>query len=194
MKYQILYIDPPWSYKDKALAGNRGACCKYPVLSIEDIKNLPIKDIADDNSVLFLWVTMPKLNEVFDVIKSWGFEYKTCAFTWVKRNKIASSWFMGMGSWTRANSELCLLATRGKPKRVSGGVSAIIDTPIEGHSKKPNIVRNKIIELCGDLPRIEIFARQKIDGWNCVGNDINGKDIRESLREITNVQVNSFGG
>lgn len=171
-KYKIIYADPAWSYKDKALAGNRGACCKYDVMSIEDIKNLPVKDLADDDCVLFMWVTMPKLNEVFDVIKAWGFEYKTCAFTWVKRNKKSPSWFFGMGRWTRANAELCLLATKGKPRRISGGVSSIIDTPIEGHSKKPNITRDKIVELLGDVPRVELFARQKCSGWDAWGNEI----------------------
>jgi len=171
-KYNIIYADPAWSYKDKARAGNRGAECKYPTQSIEWISSMPVKDIADDDCVLFMWVTMPKLNECFDVITSWGFEYKTCAFTWVKRNKISDSWFMGMGSWTRANSELCLLATKGKPQRVSAGVHSVVDTPIERHSKKPDCVRNKIIELCGDLPRIELFARQKVDGWDCWGNEV----------------------
>jgi N6-adenosine-specific RNA methylase IME4 len=172
-KYQIIYADPPWSYVDKALAGNRGAICKYPVMNIDDIKKLPINEMSDENCILFLWVTMPKLNEVFEVIKSWGFEYKTVAFTWVKRNKKSPSWFWGMGRWTRANAELCLLATKGKPKRVSAAISSIIDTPIEGHSKKPDIVRNKIVELTGKgLARIELFARQKTEGWDVWGNEV----------------------
>ena len=182
-KYNIIYADPPWSYRDKALAGNRGACCKYPVMSIEDICKLNIKEIVADNCVLFIWVTMPKLNECFDVIKSWGFEYKTCAFTWVKKNKKSDSWFWGMGSWTRANAELCLLATKGKPTRVSAKVHSIIDTPIEEHSKKPDIVRDKIVELCGDLPRIELFARQKTEGWDVWGNEVES-DINLSVDKI----------
>lgn len=115
---------------------------------------------------------MPKLNECFKVIESWGFKYKTCAFVWVKNNKKSNSFFMGMGRWTRANAELCLIATKGKPKRISAGVHSIINTPIEYHSKKPDIVRDKILELCGDLPRIELFARQEIKGWDCFGNKI----------------------
>lgn len=133
---------------------------------------MPIKDISEDNCILFLWVTMPKLNECFKVIESWGFKYKTCAFVWVKNNKKSNSFFMGMGRWTRANAELCLIATKGKPKRISAGVHSIINTPIEYHSKKPDIVRDKILELCGDLPRIELFARQEIKGWDCFGNKI----------------------
>ena len=98
-KYNIILCDPPWSYNDKALAGNRGACCKYTVMNIDDIKYLPIHEIADKNCLLFLWITMPKLNEVFDVIKAWGFEYKTVAFTCVKKYKNGDN-FMGMGRWT----------------------------------------------------------------------------------------------
>lgn len=173
-KYQIIYADPPWTYRDKALAGNRGAGCKYPIMSLEDIKNLNVAGGGriDENCLLFIWVTMPKLDECFEVIKAWGFEYKTVAFTWVKRNKKAPSWFWGMGRWTRANAELCLLATRGKPKRISAAVSSIIDTPIEGHSKKPDIVRDRIIQLVGDLPRLELFARQKTEGWDVWGNEV----------------------
>jgi N6-adenosine-specific RNA methylase IME4 len=171
-KYQIIYADPPWSYKDKALAGNRGAGCKYNVMESKEIAELPIQEISEKDCILFIWVTMPKLNECFDLIKVWGFEYKTCAFTWVKKNKKADSWFWGMGSWTRANAEICLLATKGKPKRISAGVHSIIDTPIEEHSKKPNEARNRIIKLCGDIPRIELFARQKVDGWDCWGDEV----------------------
>jgi N6-adenosine-specific RNA methylase IME4 len=170
-KYNIIYADPPWSYKDKALSGNRGAGCKYPTQSADWINSLPVKDIADKDCILFLWVTMPKLNECFDLIKEWGFEYKTCAFTWVKRNKIATTWFMGMGRWTRANAEICLLATKGNPKRINAGVHSVIDTPIEKHSKKPDITKQRIIELVGDLPRIELFARQKSEGWDVWGNE-----------------------
>ena len=171
-KYQIIYADPPWSYRDKALAGNRGAGCKYNTQSKDWIDNLPVHDLADKDCALFLWVTMPKLNECWDLIKMWGFEYKTVAFTWVKKNKRQDSWFWGMGRWTRANAELCLLATKGKPKRVSAGVHSVIDTPIEKHSKKPNIVRNRIVELLGDLPRVELFAREKTEGWDIWGNEV----------------------
>ena len=166
-----MLIDPAWSYNDKALAGNRGACCKYPVMNIDDIKKLPINSIAEDDCIMFLWVTMPKLNEVFDVIKAWGFEYKTVAFTWVKKYRNGDN-FMGMGRWTRANAELCLLATKGKPKRISASVRQIIETIPERHSKKPDIVREKIVELCGDLPRIELFARERADGWSSWGNEL----------------------
>ena len=171
-KYQIIYADPPWSYRDKASSGNRGASFKYDVQDHKWICNLPVENISDDNCVLFLWITMPQLPNVFEVIKEWGFVFKTCAFTWVKRNKLQPSWFWGMGNWTRANSELCLLATKGKPKRVSAAVHSVVDTPIEKHSKKPDVVKDRIVQLCGDLPRIELFARQRTQGWDSWGNEV----------------------
>lgn len=171
-KYNIIYADPPWSYRDKANAGKRGACHKYSTQSKEWIEKLPVNDLTDNDCILFLWVTMPKLNEVFDLFPKWGFEYKTCAFTWVKKNKKTDSWFWGMGRWTRANAELCLLATKGKPKRINAGISSIIDERVGQHSKKPDIVRDKIVELCGDIPRIELFARQKTPGWDVWGNEV----------------------
>lgn len=171
-RYAIIYADPPWSYRDKALAGKRGAGCKYSTQADDWVKHLPIQSISADDCALFLWITMPKLDMVFDIITHWGFEYKTAAFTWVKRNKLASSWFWGMGNWTRSNPELCLLATKGHPKRVSAAVHSVVDEPIERHSKKPSIVRERIVNLMGDLPRIELFARQGSPGWDVWGNEI----------------------
>lgn len=171
-KYEVIYADPPWSYRDKALAGHRGACCKYAVMNTEDmIKAFPINEIAADNCVLFMWVTMPKLNECFELIEAWGFTYKTCAFTWIKLNKKSDTLFWGMGRWTRANAELCLLATKGAPKRASASVHSVVLSKIEEHSKKPVEVRQRIVELCGDVPRIELFARQAAAGWDCWGNE-----------------------
>ena len=171
-KYQIIYADPPWSYKDKALAGNRGAGCKYPTQDEDWLKKLPVKSIADENCLLFLWVTMPKLDVCFDLIREWGFAYKTCAFTWVKKNKQTDSWFWGMGNWTRANAELCLLAIKGKPKRICAGVHSVVDSPIGAHSAKPHEVRDRIVKLVGDLPRVELFARNSAEGWDHWGNEI----------------------
>ena len=189
-KYNIIYADPPWTYRDKAQAGQRGVEFKYPTMSIEDIKNLPIHNIADDDCILFLWVTFPLLQEGLDTIKAWGFTYKTIGFNWVKKNKKSiETNFWGMGNWTRSNSEICLLAIKGKPKRISASVHSVIETyetetiesPIEKHSKKPDIVRYRIEELCGDLSRIELFAREKVDGWDSLGFDIDGKNICDSL-------------
>lgn len=171
-KYNIIYADPPWTYKDKASAGKRGASYKYMVQDQNWICNLPVQNITADHCVLFIWTTMPQLPNVFEVINSWGFVYKTCGFTWVKKNKIKDSWFMGMGNWTRSNSELCLLAVKGKPKRVNASILSVIDTPIESHSKKPDAVKDHIVTLCGNLPRIELFARQRTQGWDVWGNEL----------------------
>lgn len=141
-------------------------------MSADEICSLPVDDIAAENSVLFLWTTFPNLQESFRVIEAWGYKYSTAAFVWVKRNKKAMSWFMGLGYWTRANAEICLLATKGKSKRISKSVRQVIDSPIEHHSKKPDETRERIVELMGDLPRIELFARQKTDGWDVWGNEV----------------------
>ena len=173
-KYNIIYADPPWSYKawtgkgkDKKTAENH-----YPCMKRENIQNLPIPQISAEHCVLLLWVTFPCLEEGLELIPKWGFTYKTCGFVWVKKNKISDSWFWGLGHWTRANAEICLLATKGTPKRASKSVHQICEARIREHSRKPDEIRNKIVELCGDLPRIELFARQKIDGWDCWGNEI----------------------
>lgn len=174
-KYNIIYADPPWQYKVWSKKGNgRSAESHYKTLALKDIVNMKdfINDISANNCVLFIWITYPCLKEAINVIEEWGFTYKTCGFAWVKRNKKANSWFWGMGYWTRANSELCLIATKGKIKRISRKVHQIIETPIEEHSKKPAIVRDKIVELMGDLPRIELFAREKTDGWDVWGNEV----------------------
>ena len=112
------------------------------------------------------------LNNHKHLIRAWGFRYKTVAFVWLKRNRKSPSWFYGMGYWTRSNAEICLLATRGKPKRQSAGVHQFIISPIEQHSKKPDEARDKILALMGDLPRVELFARQKTPGWDAWGNEI----------------------
>ena len=172
-KYQIVLADPPWCYKDKSKSHGGGAESHYSCMSIQDICNLPIKDIADENCILFIWVTMPMLEEVFNVIKAWGFIYKTCGFTWVKRNNNTPGFFMGMGRWTRQNAELCLIATKGKPKRMNAGIRSVIDVVRGKHSQKPDIVKQRIVELMGQLPRIELFARKKEnDGWDYFGNEV----------------------
>ena len=150
-------------------------------MTVEEICELPVQKFAADNCALFLWVTFPKLEEAFEVIKAWGFEYKTVAFVWIKQTKKSGQWFTGLGWWTRNNAEVCLIATKGHPKRISKGVHTVVDTPIEAHSKKPDEVRKRIVRLVGDIPRAELFAREESPGWYCLGNEIDGMDIRESL-------------
>jgi len=181
--YNIIYADPPWSYDDKAL--NRGGALRhYQTMSVKDICQLPILNIAADDCALFMWGAWPKLYESKMVIDAWGFNFKTCAFVWIKTNKrtnpdqsvlfAADSFdsFWGMGRWTRANTEFCLLSTRGNPQRQSASVHQIIYAPVAKHSKKPNETKTRILQLMGDLPRIELFSRQQTNGWDSWGNEI----------------------
>jgi N6-adenosine-specific RNA methylase IME4 len=184
-KYNIIYADPPWQYKVYAKKGKgRSAENHYHTMSIEEIRSLPVKRIAADDCILFLWVTFPCLPEGLSVMENWGFSYKTCGFNWVKRNRKADTFFLGLGFWTRSNSEICLLGTKGKPKRVSKAVPQICDARIMEHSRKPDEIRSRIVNLCGDIPRIELFARQRMEGWDCLGDEIDGKDIRKAILEI----------
>lgn len=171
-KYNIIYADPPWKYRDKATSGRRGAIYKYPTMSINEICNMPIRSISADNCALFIWTTAPMIDKCFDVIRNWGFCYKTIAFVWIKENKKSKSLFWGMGNWTRANAEICLLATKGKPQRISASVHSVIVSPIEQHSKKPDETRKRIVDLLGDQSKIELFARCQSDGWDCWGNEV----------------------
>ena len=174
-KYNIIYADPPYSYKDKRDKHPRmcgGAISHYNTMSIEQIKSLPIKDLAADNCMLFLWVTFPNLQEGLDVIKAWDFTYKTLGFSWIKTNKNNGKPFFGIGYYTKSNCEVCLIGVKGKPIKVSNSVSSVVISPRQEHSKKPDQIRDKIVELCGDVPRIELFARQKAEGWDVWGNEV----------------------
>jgi len=185
-KYNIIYADPPWSYRDKRDKHPRlcgGASAHYNTMTVEEIKNLPVNKLADDNCMLFIWVTFPNLQEGLDVIKTWGFTYKTLGFSWIKTNKKNGKPFFGIGYYTKSNCEVCLIGVKGKPIVVSNKVSSVIIAPREEHSKKPDIVRDKIVELCGDLPRIELFARQKAEGWDVWGNEVES-DINLSVDKI----------
>ena len=141
-------------------------------MGIEELCALPVADLAAPDSVLFLWATFPQLPEALRLIKAWGFQYKSVGFVWLKKNKKADSWFYGLGFWTRANAEVCLLATRGHPRRKAPNVHQFIISPIEGHSKKPDEAREKIVALMGDVPRVELFARQTAPGWDVWGNEV----------------------
>lgn len=141
-------------------------------MKLEDICKLPVGNLAAENCALFLWVTFPKLLESFEVIKAWGFEYKTAAFVWIKQTVTKDKWFTGLGWWTRSNAEICLLATKGNPVRFSRAVHQLIVSTVEEHSKKPSETRDRIVKLMGDLPRVELFARQKTPGWDIWGNEL----------------------
>lgn len=180
-KYKIIYADPPWSYYNDSTVGRDCTTVKgmrrppYPVMSTEDIKRLPIREIAEDDSILFIWTTDYHLGKCLEVIKAWGFEYKTVGFVWAKKNK-KNEQVCFMGAYTmKSGCELCLLATRGKDahKLVKRhNVRSFVESPRLEHSKKPDIVRERIVELVGDVPRIELFARQKFEGWDAFGNEV----------------------
>lgn len=183
-RYQIIYADPPWFYEKWKEGDGRTVGKKYPLMVTEDICNLPISSITDNNSILFLWVTWPRLEHGLRVIQSWGFEYKTLGFIWIKTNKNNGNPFWGMGNWTRANSEPCLLATKGKPKRLSASVHQVVFSSLNKHSEKPHLVRDKIVELVGDIPRIELFSRHRIEGWDTWGNELENDIELIDLKEI----------
>ncbi len=172
-KFKIIYADPPWNFKTWSKKG-RAKSPKYDLMNIKNIKNLPVRSISDKDCILFMWVIYPMLEDGLDTIKAWGFNYKTCGFNWVKKNKLKDSLFWGLGYWSRSNSELCLIATKGKPKRISKSVHQVVIDKIREHSRKPDCIRDRIVELCGDLPRIELFARQNFThkGWDNWGNEL----------------------
>lgn len=180
-KYKVIYADCPWDYDDKNCNGAIGN--HYTSLSVRDLECLPIHLVADKDCVLFLWATYPFLPEALRVISAWGFKYKSIAFQWVKLNPKSLTPFYGLGRWTRGNTEPCLLATRGSPHRVAKDVFQLVVCPRDGHSVKPPVVRDQIEHLMGDVPRLELFAREPVSGWDAMGYDIDGKDIRVALAE-----------
>jgi N6-adenosine-specific RNA methylase IME4 len=170
MKYKIILADPPWNYSDKGCQGTM--VNHYEGMDLFEICNLPISKIAKDDSILFLWATYPMLKEALIVIKSWGFTYKSIAFQWIKLNPKSLTPFYGLGRWTRGNTEPCLLATRGKISRLNNSVFQLIQAPRREHSRKPDEARDKIVKLIGKYSRIELFAREKVKGWHCWGNEV----------------------
>jgi len=183
-KYQIIYADPPWSYNKKI--GQGIADDQYPTMALKDIKELPISNLAGNNCVLFLWATFPMLKEALEVIESWGFEYKTVAFNWVKLNPNGTPFF-GIGHYTKSNAEICLLATRGKLSVVSNKISQIVMSVNSKHSSKPLQIYSKIEKLYGLLDRIELFARVKHQGWDTWGNH-NISEIQNTLEVMELVE------
>lgn len=190
MKYKIIYADPAWSY------GNRGLMNKqkkivhieshYPTMTTDEICNLPIKELADKDCVLFMWVTYPHLENAFKVIKAWGFKYSTCGFEWFKTHKSGKPTHF-MGAWVVGGAiEICLIAHKGSPKRISKRVKRLVISERTRHSEKPDEVRKRIVELMGDLPRIELFARQKVEGWDVWGNEVES-DIQLTSNEKPNL-------
>jgi site-specific DNA-methyltransferase (adenine-specific) len=170
--YQIIYSDPAWSYTDKAHAGKRGAGHKYRCTTTEEMSQWDVSALCAPNATLFMWATMPMLPDALDLMRAWGFQYKTVAFVWHKLTKNGKSHF-GMGNWTRANCEMVLLGVCGKPKRLCASVRQFIEHPVMEHSVKPAIFRESVLALMGrDLPRLEMFARCRSEGWDAWGDQL----------------------
>lgn len=176
-KYNIIYADPPWNYNQCGSKNdNRGMASRhYKTMKTNDICKLPVKRIKTDDAICFMWATFPNIGEALKVMSAWGFTYKTAGFVWVKKNKKNNSNFWGMGAYTRANAEVCLLGISKYTKASfcvkDHGVHQIIESPILSHSTKPHEARKRIIQLLGDVPRIELFARNSCEGWDCWGDD-----------------------
>lgn len=176
--FGAILADPPWGFqcwdgKDKKVA-SRGSVTPYDTMDMDAIKALPVNELAADDCALFMWVVWPTLPEAISVIEAWGFKYKTCGFCWLKGDPyklfaLEADVYMGLGYWTRANSEVCLLATRGKPKRLNAGIRQGIIEPRREHSRKPDCVHDRIERLVAG-PYLELFARQTRPGWTAWGN------------------------
>lgn len=182
MKYNIIYADPAWQFSNKNTGGSMksGAASQYDVMSLEQMKALPISDIAADDCVLVMWWVGAMPQEALDLMKAWGFKLKTMkGFEWVKLTKKGLPFF-GMGFWTRAGSESALIAVKGNPKPASHSVRAVRTAKVGRHSEKPAEFRDDVVKLCGDLPRIELFAREMVDGWVAWGNEVEGSATLES--------------
>jgi N6-adenosine-specific RNA methylase IME4 len=195
--YRVIYADPPWTFATYSKKGKgRSAEAHYDCMTLDDIKALPVAEWAAPDAVLLMWATDPLLRRALEVIEAWGFTYKTVGFYWAKLQKGRTTAFMterdfftGMGFWTRANPEPCLLATRGHPKRRAGDVRKLVISPRREHSRKPDEVYDRIERLLGG-PFLELFARARRPGWDTLG-DQSGLFDRGTVR--TRRLPSSFG-
>jgi N6-adenosine-specific RNA methylase IME4 len=174
LKFNLILADPPWVYRDKCNAGERGAGFKYSLMTVDEICRMRpfIDEIAAPDCFLAMWHVGPQPREALQVMDAWGFTLKTFkGFTWHKETKYGKC-HIGMGNWTRANTEDCLFAVRGKPKRVDCGVRQYISAKLGAHSQKPAIARDRLVKLIGDVPRIELFSRDIVKGWHAWGDGV----------------------
>ena len=171
IKYSALLVDPPWHFATYSARG-RGRCADrhYTCLPLDAIKAMPVADMVTDDSVLFLWTTDTHLLQALEVIEAWGFVYKTVGFYWAKTTKDGKRFPIGLGHWTRANPEMCLLATRGHPHRLAKNVRKLIVSPRREHSRKPDDIYESIERLVPG-PYLELFSRTTADGWECMGDE-----------------------
>lgn len=190
-EYSVILADPPWKYDDRSSAGKRGADYKYSTMSMRDLRQMRVKALAAEDCALFMWATSPLMPEAIDLMRAWGFKYKNIAFVWMKTNKKSGTPFWGMGNTTRSCCEFVLFGLRGKVPRVSAGVHSVVMDPVGKHSAKPDSVRDRIVELYGDVPRLEIFARSRCEGWDQTGLEIDGKDIFDFIDEKSPLNIRS---
>jgi N6-adenosine-specific RNA methylase IME4 len=169
-QYSVILADCPWPYKDKMSGHSFSLDHEYPVMDLNWIKNLPVQSIAAKDAALLLWVPSPLLPNGLEVMKAWGFKFKTIAFVWSKLTKHGKE-VANMGRWTMGNVEIVLLGTRGKPKRVARNVRQLVRAERTVHSRKPDEVKRRI-ERIFEGRRIELFGRgQSDDGWDTFGNE-----------------------
>ncbi len=174
-KYGVILADPPWRYTSKSVTPNREVTNHYQTMSTPDLCDMEIENIAQDNCALFLWSTWPHLPDALQVIDAWGFEYKTIAWVWVKAKSNGLGFHWGMGSYTRSNSEPCLLAIKGRPPVVaSRSIQSVIYSSVMRHSKKPEDQYRKINALYPNESSVELFARRQHPGWDVFGNEVKG--------------------
>lgn len=174
-KFDVILADPPWDlkYYNVETANLRGAGRRhYDVMSEEKIAALPVADLANENCILFMWAIWTLMPAALRVIASWGFEYRTCGFVWIKSKPSGFGFFTGMGAYTRRNTEFCLIGIKGSMRPVARDVSELIYTPVKEHSRKPDDQYTKIERLYPDVSYIELFARRKRCGWDAWGNEI----------------------
>lgn len=182
MRYDVILADPPWKFEywvpDQGKKdGSRAAEAHYPVMTTPEICGLPIAQLGEENSILFLWGVWPRLRDIFDVMEAWNYEYKTIGFVWVKAKKSGFGHFMGMGYYTRSNTEPCFIGVRGSMPVEAHDVLQLIYYPVKRHSQKPDGQYNKIERLYPNKRYLELFARNKREGWDSWGNEVKS-DIR----------------
>jgi N6-adenosine-specific RNA methylase IME4 len=197
-RYGVIYADPPWEFKAYSGKGkDRSAERHYSTRGLDAIKALPVAALAADDCALLMWAVMPELPGALDVIAAWGFEYKTAGFAWVKQNRSGEGLFWGMGYWTRANAEVCLLATKGNPKRLNADVHQVVMAPVAQHSSKPDEVHARIERLVGG-PYLELYARRERAGWTTWGDEIPRDEFAAGLKQrmaaIVNAPVRPIDG
>ena len=190
MTYDVILADPPWSFEvwDKDTGSGRSATSHYNTMSIDDICVLPIADLAAKDCALFLWCVwpsmfMPSYPEM--VMKAWGFQFKTIAWEWVKAKKTGFGFHFGMGYYTRANTEPCLLAVKGSMPVARHDIQALIYAPVREHSRKPDDQYRKIEALYPGKRYLELFARRKREGWDSWGNEISSDIVIETKEQET---------